>query len=262
MTSAADATKNPFVKFLLIGNSGSGKTGALAPLVLAGYKLRFLDYDSGLDSLISIVKRRDPKLLSNIQFNTYRDRMQMTQQGSKVVGAPKAYVNSLKALEKWPDDESDPATWGPDTILVIDSLSSAGLAALRWAKGTNPTARDPRQWYSAAQDVIQDLIANVTDEEFRTNVIVISHIELVETPTGSYKGFVSSIGKALGPKLPRFFNTVVLSETSGSGTKVKRLLKTVPTAMIDLKTGSLDVAAEYDILQDGMAKLFEDLKTS
>lgn len=262
MPSAADHTVSQYVKFLLVGNSGAGKTGALAPLVEAGYDLRFIDFDSGLDSLISIVKHKDPKLLSHIQFNTFRDRMVMTQQGPKVVGAPKAYVSALKALEKWPDDESNPAEWGPKSILVIDSLTNAGLAAFRWAKGMNPSSKDPRQWYSAAQDIIQDLIANITDEEFKTNVIVISHIDLIDTANGT-KGYASAIGKALGPKLPRFFNTMVMSEVTGSGKNVKRKLKTMPTAFLELKTGApYTVKEDYDILDGGMAKLFADLKVS
>lgn len=262
MPNAAEHEKSRYVKFLLVGNSGAGKTGALAPLVEAGYDLRILDFDSGLDSLISIVKHKDPALLKKIGFQTFRDKMQMTQQGPKVSGAPKAYVNALKALERWPDDDTDPAEWGTDTILVIDSLTNAGLAAFRWAKGMNPATKDPRQWYSAAQDIIQDLIANVTDESFGTNVIVISHIDLVDTATGT-KGYASAIGKALGPKLPRFFNTMVLSETTGSGKNVKRKLKTMPTAFLDLKTGApFTVKDEYDILENGIAKLFEDLKAS
>lgn len=262
MTSAADHVKSPLVKILLVGNSGSGKTGALAGLVEAGYELRFLDFDNGLDSLIAILRSKNPDLLKKIQFNTFRDKMKMTQQGPAVNGIAKAYVNAMRALEKWPDDDSDPAMWGQDKILVIDSLTNAGLAAFRWAKAMAPLTKEPRQWYNSAQDVIQDLIANVTSEDFNTNVIVISHVDLVDTTMGT-KGFVSSIGKALGPKLPRFFNTMVLSETSGTGDKVKRKLKTVPTAMMDLKTGSpLTVKAEYDILDGGIVRLFEDLKSS
>lgn len=262
MTSGNDHSSSEYVKLMLVGNSGSGKTGALASLIEAGYELRFVDFDSGLDSLISIVKHKDPKLLAKIQYNTFRDRMTMTQQGSKLQGAPKAYVSALKALDKWPDDGSDPAEWGKNRVLVIDSLTNAGLAAFRWAKGMNPMSKDPRQWYSAAQDLIQDLIANVTDDSFQTNVIVISHIDLIDTAAGT-KGYASAIGKALGPKLPRFFNTMVLSETSGSGANVKRKLKTVPTGFMDLKTGApMTVSAEYDILDNGMSKLFEDLKSS
>jgi len=179
--------------------------------------------------------------------------------GPKVVGTPKAYVNVCAALEKWPDDGSDPATWGKDTILVLDSLTNGGRAAFQWARAMNAASKDPRQWYKTAQDLIEDLVANLTSETFGTNVIVITHVDMFES-NGIIKGIASSIGKALGPKLPRFFNTMILSETTGTGKNVKRKLKTAPTAMLDLKNPApMKIDAEYDI-EDGLAKIVEKLR--
>jgi len=260
MPSATEHTSSRFVKLLFIGNSGAGKTGALASLVKAGYKLRIIDLDSGLDALINHVKDIDPKLLANIEYVTFRDQLKMSAAGPKVVGAPKAYSNTLAALEKWPDDDSDPAEWGENTILVVDSLTNVGRGAFLWAKGMNPMSKDPRQWYKTAQDLVEDLIANLTGDNFKTNVIVISHVDVGETSTGSIKQFVSSIGKALGPKLPRFFNTLLLSETSGTGKTVKRRIKTAPTALLDLKNPApMRIDAEYGI-EDGLAEIFKKLK--
>jgi hypothetical protein len=260
MPSATEHTSSRFVKLLFIGNSGAGKTGALASLVKDGYKLKIIDLDSGLDALINHVKEIDPALLKNIEYVTYRDQMKMSAAGPKVVGAPKAYAKTLEALEKWPDDGSDPAEWGENTILVLDSLTNVGRGAFLWAKGMNPMSKDPRQWYKTAQDLVEDLIANLTGDNFQTNVIVISHVDVGETSTGTIKQFVSSIGRALGPKLPRFFNTLLLSETSGSGKTVKRRIKTAPTALLDLKNPApMRIDAEYGI-EDGMAEIFKRLK--
>lgn len=260
MPSATEHKSSEFVKLLFVGNSGAGKTGALTPLALAGYKLKILDLDSGLDALINHVKDGDPAALSNIEYQTFRDRIKMTAQGPKVAGAPKAYVDTLAALERWPDDDSDPATWGKDTILVVDSLTNLGRAAFLWAKAMNPASKDPRQWYKTAQDLVEDLVANLTSEDFATNVIVISHVDIVKTEAGIMKGLVSSIGKALGNKLPRFFNTLILSETTGTGKNVKRRIKTMPTAMLELKTPApMRIDAEYP-LESGLATIFEELK--
>lgn len=262
MPKASDHKNSDYIKLMFIGASGAGKTGALTSLVQAGYELRIIDMDSGLDALINHVRAVDPKLLDKIGYVSYRDRVKMTATGPKVAGTPKAYVNALNALESWPDDGSDPAEWGPEKILVVDSLTNMGRAAFQWAKAMNPTSKDPRQWYKTAQDLIEDLIANLTSEGFDTNVIVISHVDMVETKEGMVKGFASSIGKALGPKLPRFFNTMVLSETRGAGDKVKRQIHTMPTGMIDLKTPApMRIEKTYDIT-DGMAKLFSALKNS
>jgi hypothetical protein len=260
MTSATNHKTSDFVKLLFIGNSGAGKTGALTSLVKAGYELRIIDLDSGLDALINHVIEADPKLLSKIEYQTFRDKMKMTSIGPQVSGSPKAYVNTLTALERWPDDQSDPAAWGAKKILVIDSMTNLGRAAFLWAKAANPSSKDPRQWFKTAQDLIEDLIANVTSDAFETNVIIISHVELVTMNDNSVKGFASSIGKALGPKIPRFFNTLLLSETAGSGKTVKRRIKTYPTSMIDLKNPApMRIEAEYPI-ETGLADLFRLLK--
>lgn len=259
MPSLNQHKSSEFVKLLFIGNSGAGKTGALTPLVKAGYKLKIIDLDSGLDALVNHVSEIDPKLLSAVEFESFRDRVKMTPSGPAVIGSPKAYVQTLNALEKWPGDGSDPAKWGKDTILVIDSLTNLGRAAFQWAKAANPASKDPRQWYKTAQDLLEDLIANVTSDAFETNVIIISHVEMVDS-NGMVKGFASSIGKALGPKIPRFFNTMLLSETSGSGKQVKRKIKTLPTGMIDLKNPApMKIEAEYEI-SDGLLRIFEILK--
>jgi hypothetical protein len=262
MPAASQHTSAEFTKLLFIGNSGAGKTGALTSLVAAGYKIRIIDLDSGLEALINHVREECPDNLDNIEYQTFRDRIKMTAQGPRVKGSPTAYTSTLEALERWPDDGSDPATWGKDYILVVDSLTNVGRAAFQWARAINPTSKDPRQWYKVAQDLIEDLIANLTSDDFRTNVIVISHVDMGENASGQLKGFVSSIGKALGPKLPRFFNTLILSETKGTGKNVKRELKTAPTALLDLKNpASMRMSDSYDI-SDGMIKIFKVLQSS
>lgn len=262
MPSATDHSSSKYTKLLFIGESGAGKTGALAPLVKDGYSLRIIDLDAGLDALINLVRDDNPANLSKIQYQSYRDKVKMTQQGPKVVGSPKAYFDTLRALETWPDDSSDPAEWGEKKILVLDSLTNLGRAAFQWAKAMNPTSKDPRQWYKTAQDLIEDVIANLTSEAFETNVIVITHVELQETANGMMKGYAASIGKALGPKLPRFFNTMILSEVKGSGSNVRRTIQTVPTSMISLKNPSpKHIEKEYD-LSDGLSKIFKELRKS
>jgi len=124
----------------------------------------------------------------------------------------------------------------------------------------NPSSKDPRQWYKAAQDLVEDLIANVTSDAFETNVIVISHIEWTETQAGLTKGYASSIGKALGPKIPRFFNTMLMSEIKGSGKNMRRTIQTIPTSLIDLKNPApMRIEAEYPI-ETGLAEIFKKLK--
>ena len=131
---------------------------------------------------------------------------------------------------------------------------------MAWAVGLNPAAKDPRQWYATAQKGVEDTIALLTSEEFHANVIIISHVNYKEVTEGVTKGYANSIGTALGPIIPRYFNTLVMAESTGIGKNVKRKIKTVPTGLVDLKSPiTFKLDAELPI-ETGMADLFRLLK--
>lgn len=213
MPSLADHHSSQFVKVLYIGDSGTGKTGSIASLINAGYKIKFLDMDNGLDVLVHYVDRDK---LKNVDYETRRNKYKASVGAVGVTGQASAFVDSVKLMEKW-SDGSDPATWGTDTIFVLDSLSTFGKAALEWAKGMNPLAQsgkqqDARQWFFTAQQALENVIALLTSEAFHCNVIVISHINWKEMQDGTTKGYANAIGSALGPTLARYFNTLILAE--------------------------------------------------
>ena len=248
-----------FVKLLYIGDSGTGKTGSLTSLVAAGYHLKILDLDNGLDTLAGFVRRECPDKIDNVDSETIRDKYRTSPGGVVVSGQPKAFTKSLELMTKWPDGTT-PADWGPQTVFVLDSLTALSKAAFEWAEGLNPNAKEPRTWYFVAQKSIENTIALLTSEAFHCNVIVISHIDWRETPEGLTKGYANSIGKALGPTLPRYFNSLILAEKSGSGANVARTIKTLPTSQIDLKTPVPFKLDKPLPLGTGLATVFEKLK--
>lgn len=263
MPSLDQHQSGDFARILYLGNSGTGKTGSLTSLV-PDYDLRIIDLDNGLDPLVNFTRQLYPQRLSSIQYESYRDRYKAGPMGPIVEGLPKAFVNVAKALDKWPSDGSKPEEWGPGKILVLDSLTQLGKAAFEWARAQNPSSKDPRQWYRGAQEAIDNIIALLTSETFRTNVIVCTHIDYVEGEKGEVlKGFASSVGKALGPKIPRYFNTTVLAEATVLGSKVRREIKTIPNAIMqDLKNPApMRIDAAYP-LETGLGTLFKQLKAA
>jgi hypothetical protein len=261
MANLADHHGSKFVKLALIGDSGTGKTGALVSLVQAGYKLKILDLDNGLDALREWAKVKCPDKLANVDYETYRDKYKVhSSQGLILDGQPKAFTNSLKLLEKW-TDETKPCEWGEETIFVIDSLTAYGKAAFEWAKGMNSSAKDPRQWFYLAQQAVEDTVALLTGEAFKTNVIIISHVTYDEWTDGTTKGTMSAVGKALGPKLAKYLNTLVLAEKTGKGDSVVRSIRTAPTSVIDLKTPGPGFEVTLP-LGTGLAEIFKKLKTA
>lgn len=259
MVSLSEHKSSRFVKIMYIGDSGTGKTGSLASLVEAGYKLRILDLDNGVTVLREFIKESCPDKLGLVDYETCRDKYKSSPGGPIISGMPRAYVDATKLMTQW-SDETIPSEWGEDTVFVLDSLSALGRAALAWAEGLNPSAKDRRQWYGTAQNSLENIIAMLTSDAFEANVIVISHVHYSEDRSGIERGYANAIGKALGPRIPMYFNSMILAETSGMGKGAKRTIRTVPTNLITLKTPAPFKIDESLPLETGLATLFDKLK--
>ena len=141
MPSLSKHQSNSYVKLLLIGDAKSGKTGSLISLVKAGYKLRILDMDNLLDILVKLIREDCPDLLDTVEARTLRDDRKMTAAGPILTKA-QAFIDATRMLDRWKykDDEGaeidlgTPSEWGPDCILVIDSLSRLCDAAYDWCE--------------------------------------------------------------------------------------------------------------------------------
>lgn len=260
MAKASSLPSADFVKMIYVGASGTGKTGSLASLVKAGYRLRILDFDNGVGPLISFVQHTCPAQLDNVDVIQCRDKFKADPiKGAAVSGTPKAYTEAIKYLTKW-DDGTVPAEWGADTILVLDSLTKFGDAAFRWAQGMDPSCKDPRQWYNTAQQSLGTVLDMLTSPEFNAHLLVLTHVHLVDMPDGTTKGYASSLGKALGPKIPSVFNNMILAESKGTGENVKRTITTMPTQLLDLKNEKpFDIPKSLP-LETGMATIFRTLR--
>lgn len=265
MPSLSAHQSNSFTKLLVEGDSKSGKTGALASLVRAGYSLRILDMDNGLDVLKQFVLRDSPENLDKVEFRTLRDDRKATETGSVINGQPRAFVQAIKMLDRWRYDDidlGDPASWGPDCILVLDSLTFLSDSAFDFREPLVPRGSngkyDVRAVYKDAQDAIENVLALLTSESFRTNVIVISHIRYIENPDGTKKGYPVSVGSALSPTIPRYFNNVVSFENQGG----KRQIRTAKSALLDLANAKPFSMKDTYPIETGLADIFATLRKS
>ena len=241
-----------YIKMLYIGDSGTGKTGSLVSLLGAGYSFNILDMDEGLSALVYYGKEAGYDL-SKINYESFRDEYKMAVGGPVIKGMPKAFGEAMKQLTAW-SEIADPMT-----ITVIDSLTFLGKAAYAWAKGMNPAAKEPRTWFYTAQQALENVLSMLTSKEYKQNVIIISHVNYKEVTEGVNKGYPTAIGSALGPTIASYFDILILAEATGSGTNVRRKIKTLPTGVIDLKMPNPKVDKELP-LESGLATIVAQLK--
>lgn len=257
MGKATEQTSDKFFRTLLVGDSGTGKTGALISLIKAGYEIRMLDYDNGHETLVQLIKKECPERLGQLDYIALRDKFQAhPSKGIGLLGPATAYPRGIKYLNKW-DDDSKPAEWGSNTVFVLDTLTSFGRAAYLWAQSLNPTAKEPRQWYGTAQDSVKTVLDLLTSEAFQSHVIISSHLQYIEPENGPTKQQVTAIGKALGGDIPKVFNNLLLASTSGTGDNVKRYIETRPNPLLDVKTVAPWLVDKKLPLETGLATIFE-----
>lgn len=249
-------------KMLAVGDSGCGKTGALASLVEAGYKLAILDFDNGLDILANVLhsKPNSAELLKRVYYETCIDKRKMVAGQLVPDGIPQAFSRALTLLNNWP--ELGPVTsWDDKTVLVVDSFTFCAKAAFAWVEATF-NYKDARQTFGETQKRLENFLALLYSPEVKCNVIVNTHITYVELLEGEkMKAYPSAIGKALSPQIPRYFNTVVEYRTLGIGPATKRVISTRPSGTVDVKTSALPsgIPAELPV-ETGLATLFKALQ--
>lgn len=269
MPSLSSHQSNSFTKLLLLGDAKSGKTGSLVSLVKAGYRLRILDLDNLLDILKYKIIEECPDKLDNVEFRSVRDRYKPGPGGTQIDGKPKAWTDSLKLLSNWKYtdetsgeeiDYGNPAEWGADTILVIDSLSRWCDAAYDFHEAIIPRGKsgdyDGRAVYGNAQDDVEKQLAMLMSNTIRTNIIVIAHGTYMDLPDGTKKIFPQGVGQKLSLKIPQYFPNYVRYRNKAG----KRTIQLESDAMIDLANTRPNALNKELPIETGLADFFAALR--
>lgn len=194
------------IRMMICGYPGTGKTGALAALANAGFKLRIVDFDGNMEPLLQYTR---PECLKNIDIVSLEDELSDGGQYVEPKGVPTAFTRAMKLLDRWkyidPDGEPeiDPKTneprknkagevlryidlgrmadWGPDTVVVTDGLTSMGAAAFRRARGTvNKTPMNTtRQVWTLAINDQAAYVDKTTAGTLRCHTIMLAHLKII-----------------------------------------------------------------------------------
>jgi hypothetical protein len=259
--AALSTTPEP-IKMLLLGMSGSGKTGMLASLAVAGYNLRILDYDNGTEILGQVLKN-NPAAIARVDVEKCLDVFEQGQDKSIKWKADKkgdmAYPKGLATLDNWPGLGSA-KSFGPNDIVVLDSLTFLGEAIMRYVlsmNGKNGTTWDPKagptepNWGSAI-GLQEDFLALLTSN-LKCHLIVTAHLKTVKQG-GIDVPVPSALGQKLPPNVATYFNHALKAESKGGARK----LLTTTQGLLELKSAApKSVKPEYS-LETGMADYFKD----
>jgi formaldehyde-activating enzyme involved in methanogenesis len=116
---------------------------------------------------------------------------------------------------------------------------------------------DGRAVYGAAQDAVESVLANLTGDNFATNVIVICHGTYMDLPDQTKKIFPQGVGQKLSPKIPQYFPVYIrFKNTAGT-----RTIQIVSDPMIDVAMPKIDAFKEKSLpVETGLATIFDTLR--
>lgn len=246
-------------RIMIVGEPKQGKTGALACLANAGFNIRILDFDNNLDPLIAFCT---PEGLARIDVVTLEDRLKDGERVIEPSGVPASFGRALKMIREWKHTLPDGTevnlgpvkSWGLNDVLVVDSLTQVGEAAMRRTLSVNNRTSETRElkhFGTAAGD--QDAMMQiVTAGDIPCHVIVLAHLTIIGPKVDAAgkndteltiaakeakaavaeliqpKYFPNAVGYKLPQNIAGHFPTVLLAETEVVNGKVKRVLRTQP----------------------------------
>lgn len=251
----------PGFNCLLMGPSGTGKTHAIGTLVDAGLEVFYLAMEAGFESLAGYWTDRGLPIPDNLHWHKLTaaeaDFASLVQNAKNVNTLPldalsklqdpsrgkhNQFVKLLEALNDFPDDRTGTKfgpvnKWDQRRALVIDGATGVSNAALSLVVGAKPV-RSMSDW-GIAQNQVENLLRMICDG-CPCHFVLISHVEReTDLVLGGVKLMISTLGKALAPKIPAMFSDVILTERSG-----EKWTWNTASMMADVKTRNLPIKAD------------------
>jgi hypothetical protein len=256
---------------MVIGPPGSGKTDALATLLASELETFVIATEpDGIASLLDSCARRKIPIdnlhwasclpaapgwtaLSDMVRTIGSMGFEEIQKIKSGVGKTDTRQPAMKLLnilanfkcERTGQAFGDVTTWKSNRALVWDSLSGINLLSMMLTIGYKPAAHQG-EW-GVAMNFIEQLLLKTTSDR-GAFFIMNAHIEKeVNELTGVSQIMVSTLGRKLAPKIPRFFSEVVLAKRLMKDGKASFTWSTVDST-VDLKNRSLPIS--NDLTQD------------
>ena len=258
-TTGAVSAAPAGINELLIGPAGTGKTHSIGTLVDSGIEVFYLALEPGIESLMGYYADRGREIPANLHWHYVAapaaSLTEMIASATQIntlsyeavtkIQDPNRnkynqFIGILKALADFPDDRTGKKfgpvdQWDSTRALVIDSMTGLSNAAMAMVVGGKPVKNQP-DW-GIAQDQVYRIIAMLCNN-CPCHFILLAHVEReTDAILGGVKLMVSTLGKALAPKIPPLFSDVILCVRQGAAWTWD-----TASAMADVKTRYLPLA--------------------
>lgn len=221
----------------------------------AGYTLyNIVTEPNGLETLINAMRERNvpPERLryrviepAREGFGTLMEQaVKVTQMGydtlskqSPTTRAKAQFLQVVATFQNFTDDRTgtsfgDVSQLPPQCAVSLDSLSGLNLMAMDLTIGDKVTAHQG-EW-GVAMNMLDKLLLSLTSN-LKCMFVLTAHVEReTDELTQGTKLMVSTLGRKLAPKVPRFFSEVVLTSTEGG-----KYYWNTTSAQMDLKHRAL-----------------------
>ena len=261
-----EAAKLP-PRILICGEPASGKTGALAQLANAGYRLLIHDFDNNSRVIGSYLKSGG----GDVYLQSYAvAKISNTGLFAGTGTATKQAVESMrlfcKLLEHWKTETEDlgpTADMTSKDVIVVDSGTFLGEMLLLAAHEDPEAKRDMRSLYHVTGRYYGAILDHLTGPKVAASVIVLTH--LMQTGekddqgkiVGKARDIPVGIGEKFSKKMQTYFSDIWHLEVGRDG---KRSFKTAATDKASLRTSApnlikpveeFDLASMLDRLTNG-----------
>jgi hypothetical protein len=200
-------------RILIVGEPASGKTGALAQLANAGYRLLIHDFDSNSRVIGSYLTPQ----AADVYINTYAvAKITSTNLFAGAGLATQQAVDEMrrfcKMLEHWKTDTEDlgpSSALTPKDVIVIDSGTFLGKLLLLAAHEDPKTKKDLRSLYQVAGEYYGAILDYLTGNKIGATVILLTHIMQSgqKDDNGNIVGKAIEIPVAVGEKAGKEMRT-------------------------------------------------------
>lgn len=246
---------------LLMGPAGTGKTHSIGTLADAGVEVFYLGLEQGLESLLGYWTDRGLEVSPNVHWHILERAqaswLEMKDAALKVntlsldslskmqdMNRQKhnQFIKILEVLSDFPDQRTGQKfgavdSWDANRALVMDGMTGLNNAALSLVVGGKPV-RSQADW-GIAQNQVESILRNLCDG-CRCWFVLLAHVEReTDQVLGGVKLMVSTLGKALAPKIPAMFSDVILTTRQG-----EKWSWDTASALADVKTRNLPIKAD------------------